>query len=71
MFGLEINGVRATGYTNKTSNVPKTDNSKPLFATNLNNDGFYPNLKFSPEARIEAEMNNSPFMKSLNELFGI
>ncbi len=72
MDGLNIDGVKFTGFANKTSNVQKTNNSEPLFKTNTVNDsGFYPGLSFSPEARMEAEMAKSPFINSLNELFGL
>lgn len=72
MDGMNIDGVKFTGYVNKTSHVRKTEKSTSVFSTKIaDNDGFYSGLKFSPEARMAAEMEKSPFMKNLNELFGI
>lgn len=79
MDGFEINlsGIKATGYTNNTSGARKADKLQgalPLVQTNaVKSDGLYEGmgLKFSPEARMAAEMEKSPFMNSLNELFGI
>ncbi len=74
MDGFEINfsSIKATGYTNKTSNVQKTDKLAQVFSPKVaDNSEFYPGLNFSPEARMAAEMEKSPFMQGLNELFGI
>lgn len=72
MDGLNIDGVKFTGYTNSTSKSSKSESSTPLFnVKGADNSGFYPSLNFSPEARMAAEMDKSPFMQGLNELFGI
>lgn len=76
MYGFDINGVNqamGTGYTSKPSNVGKTDKMNFIdFNTNpTNNESFYPGLTLNYEARMQAEMEKSPFMQGLNELFGI
>ena len=72
-MGLDgINGLNFNAYIGKTKNVQKADASELIFKSNgVDKKGFYPELNFSPEAKMEAAMKRSPFMQGLNELFGI
>ena len=72
-MGLDgINGLNFNAYIGKTKNVQKADASGLIFKSNgVDKKGFYPELNFSPEAKMEAAMKSSPFMQGLNELFGI
>ena len=75
MHGFDINGVNnvtGTGYTRSTSNVGKTNEIGTIkLTTTPKEESFYPGLNLSYEARMEAEMNKSPFINDLNKLFGI
>lgn len=72
MDGLNIDGVKFTGYTNGTPKILKSKSLTPLFnLKGADSSEIYPSLNFSPEARMAAEMEKSPFMQGLNELFGI
>lgn len=72
-MGLDgINGLNLSTYIGKTKNIQKTDASELIFkSSGVDNKGFYPELNFSPEAKMEAAMKKSPFMQGLNGLFGI
>ena len=75
MYGFEVNGVNSvtgTGYTRPTSNVDKTNEIGTIkLTTTPKEKGFYPDLTLNYETRMQNEMENSPFMQGLNELFGI
>ena len=67
-----INGLNLNTNIRKPTSIQKTNGLEPLFNLNgVDNKGFYPGLNFSPEAKMQAEMNKSSFMQNLNELFGI
>ena len=76
MYGFDIYGVNqanGTSYTSETPNVGETDKMGfiDFKITPPKKESFYPGLTLNYETRMQNEMENSPFMQGLNELFGI